>query len=96
MSIYEYDREKHIRQEKQEAYAEGYAEGFIMGYAETLEKRFAGCERGEAEGTASVLHMLVDKGLISFDTVAEKSGVPVSYFLEKLDEYLADNTRVGN
>ena len=34
MSIFEYDQEKHIRQEREEAWEEGHAEGRVSGMKE--------------------------------------------------------------
>ena len=48
MSIFEYDQEKHIKQEKEESWEDGYNEG--------MER---GMERGRAEGRAEVQRMLL-------------------------------------
>lgn len=39
MSIYEYDEEKHIRMEREEAKAEGFAEGIFQGRTGHLEEQ---------------------------------------------------------
>ena len=55
MSIFEYDAEKHIRQEKEESYEDGYNAGRTMGKMQ-----------GKAEGKAeSVLIILKNKGTVS-------------------------------
>ncbi len=37
MSIFEYDQEKHMRMEREEAWEEGHAEGFAEGQTELLQ-----------------------------------------------------------
>ena len=47
MSIFEYDQEKHIRQEREEAWEEGHAEGRASGLK---EGRASGLKEGRASG----------------------------------------------
>ena len=51
MSIFEYDQEKHIRQEREEAWEEGRASGLQEGRASGLkEGRASGLKEGRASG----------------------------------------------
>ena len=51
MSIFEYDQEKHIRQEREEAWEEGRASGLQEGRASGLkEGRASGLKEGQASG----------------------------------------------
>ena len=50
MSIFEYDQEKHMRMEREEAWEEGHAEGHAQGHAE-----------GFAEGRAQLFGLIEKK-----------------------------------
>ena len=51
MSIFEYDQEKHIRREREEAWEEGRASGLQEGRASGLkEGRASGLKEGQASG----------------------------------------------
>ena len=51
MSIFEYDQEKHIRQEREEAWEEGRASGLQEGRASGLQEgRASGLQEGQASG----------------------------------------------
>ena len=56
------------------AWKEGYAEGFAIGYAE-----------GFAEVRMECLISLVRENLISVEIAAEKSGLSVEEFMQKMD-----------
>ena len=49
MSIYEYDEEKHLRMEREDAMAEGIARGKAEGKAEGIAE---GMAKGKAEGVS--------------------------------------------
>ena len=60
MSIFEYDQEKHIKQEKEESWEDGYNEGMERGMECGMERGLErGLEAGRAEGRAEVQRMLL-------------------------------------
>ena len=56
--IYEYDAEKHIRQEKEESWEEGFQEGRESGFRDGKE---AGFRDGQQEGRESRLIQLTKR-----------------------------------
>ena len=60
MSIFEYDQEKHMRMEREEAWEEGHAQGHAEGHAE-----------GFAEGQTELLQNLIRKKLKKGESAAE-------------------------
>ena len=68
MSIYEYDQEKHIRQEREEAWEAGEKAGWEAG-REAAEK--TGREAGERAGQINKLQELIRKKLAKGKTIPE-------------------------
>ena len=68
VSIYEYDAEKHIRQEKEESWEEGFQEGRESGFRDGKE---AGFRDGQQEGRESLLIQLVKHKLEKGKTDSE-------------------------
>ena len=68
VSIYEYDAEKHIRQEKEESWDEGFQEGRESGFRDGKE---AGFRDGQQEGRESLLIQLTKRELKKGKTVSE-------------------------
>ena len=64
MSIFEYDQEKHMRQEREQAWEEGLAEGEARGKA-------VGIAEGLAEGGRNKLLELIEKKLQKGKTTAQ-------------------------
>ena len=53
MSIYEYDQERHMRQEREQSYEKGLADGHAQGFTEGHARGFTdGQAKGLAEGHA--------------------------------------------
>ena len=68
VSIYEYDAEKHIRQEKEESWEEGFQEGRESGFRDGKE---AGFRDGQQKGRESLLIQLVKHKLEKGKTASE-------------------------
>ena len=64
MFLFEYDQEKHIRQEKDESREEGRKEGIKLGRAEGLEL-----------GEIQMLVKQIQKGRITMEEAAEDAGM---------------------
>ena len=64
MSIFEYDQEKHLRMEREEAWEEGRAQGHAEGHAQ-------GHAEGFAEGQTELLQNLIRKKLKKGESAAE-------------------------
>lgn len=64
MSIFEYDQEKHMRMEREEAWEEGRAQGHAEGHAQ-------GHAEGFAEGQTELLQNLIRKKLKKGESAAE-------------------------
>lgn len=64
MSIYEYDEEKHMRQEREASWEEGWEEGRLSGIKE-------GEERGKLSGRRELLKELIQKKLLKKMSVSE-------------------------
>ena len=64
VSIYEYDEEKHMRQEREASWEEGWEEGRLSGIKE-------GEERGKLSGRRELLKELIQKKLLKKMSVSE-------------------------
>ena len=64
MSIYEYDQEKHLRQEREAAWEDGRKDGWTDGHAEGLAE-------GEQFWKEEKIKELIQKKLVKGKTVAE-------------------------
>ena len=64
MSIYEYDQEKHLRQEREAAWEDGRKNGHAEGLAEGLTK-------GEQSGKEEKVKELIQKKILKGKTTAE-------------------------
>ena len=60
MSIFEYDQEKHMRQEREQAWEEGLAEGEARGKAAGMEDKLAEQIRKKLEKGRSVTQIAED------------------------------------
>ncbi|MBM6949411.1 hypothetical protein H6A20_12280 [Mordavella massiliensis] len=56
MSIYEYDQERHMRQEREQSYEKGLAQGLAEGHAQ-------GFTDGQTEGKRSIVVNLARSGM---------------------------------
>ena len=79
MSIFEYDQEKHMRQEREAAWKEGRRSGLEEGRRSGLEEgRRSGIEEGRrsglAEGREQILEVLIRKKLAKGKTVLRSQG----------------------
>ena len=76
MSIFEYDQEKHIRQEREEAWEEGHAEG-----------RVSGLKEGQASGLklAETIFRLFREGKTT-EEISASSGLPTEQIKELLGQ----------
>ena len=88
MSIFEYDQEKHMRQEREAAWKEGRRSGLEEGRRSGLEEgRRSGIEEGRrsglAEGREQILEVLIRKKLAKGKTVSEIAGE-----LEETEEHI--------
>ena len=88
MSIFEYDQEKHMRQEREAAWKEGRRSGLEEGRRSGLEEgRRSGIEEGRrsglAEGREQILEVLIRKKLAKGKTVSEIAGE-----LEESEEHI--------
>ena len=75
VSIFEYDQEKHIRQEREQAWQEGRAAGIAEGKATGLAE---GKAAGISEGEQNKLFELIEKKL--------KKGMNVAQIANELEE----------
>ena len=88
MSIFEYDQEKHMRQEREAAWKEGRRSGLEEGRRSGLEEgRRSGIEEGRRsgleEGREQILESLIRKKLAKGKTVSEIAGE-----LEETEEHI--------
>ena len=88
MSIFEYDQEKHMRQEREAAWKEGRRSGLEEGRRSGLEEgRRSGIEEGRRsgleEGREQILEGLIRKKLAKGKTVSEIAGE-----LEETEEHI--------
>ena len=60
MSIYEYDQERHMRQEREQSYEKGHAQGFMDGHAQGLAE---GQVQGVTDGKRSMAVNLARSGM---------------------------------
>ena len=88
MSIFEYDQEKHMRQEREPAWEDGHATGIEEGRTAGIEEgRAAGIEEGraaEAKETAKRLYAMN----VSIETIAK--GAKAS--IEDVQEWIGCNS----
>ena len=88
MSIFEYDQEKHMRQEREAAWEDGHAAGIEEGRTAGIEEgRAAGIEEGraaEAKETAKRLYAMN----VSIETIAK--GAKAS--IEDVQEWIGCNS----
>ena len=84
MSIFEYDQEKHIRQEREEAWEEGHAEGRASGLK---EGRASGLKEGQASGLklAETIFRLFRKGKTT-EEIAASCNLPADQIRELLGQ----------
>ena len=80
MSIFEYDQEKHMRQEREAAWKEGRRSGLEEGRRSGIEE---GRRSGLAEGREQILEVLIRKKLAKGKTVSEIAGE-----LEETEEHI--------
>ena len=91
MSIFEYDQEKHLRMEREEAWEEGRAQGHAEGHAQ-------GHAEGFAEGQTELLQNIIRKKLkkgenvcrIATDLEAEEA--VIRKFVKEIEEAEEENT----
>ena len=74
MSIFEYDQEKHMRQEREEAWADGHSAGIIEGMAK-------GIARGEEQALITLIRKKLAKG---------KSTSAIAEELEETEEHVRE------
>ena len=60
MSIYEYDQERHMRQEREQSYEKGLAEGHAQGFTDGHAQGFTD---GQTEGKRSMAVNLARSGM---------------------------------
>ena len=89
MFMTEYDEKRHMAEEREEGREEGRKEGREEGRKEGREEgRQEGREEGRQEGIQigiiRNLILLVKDGLLSLTTAAERAGMTVSEFEEKM------------
>ena len=77
MSIFEYDQEKHMRQEREAAWNAGLEEG-----------RRSGLEEGRAQGEERLLEMLIQRKLAKGKNISE-----IAAELEETEERIQDLIR---
>ena len=78
MFLFEYDQEKHIRQEKDESREEGRKEGIKLGRAEGLEL-----------GEIQMLVKQIQKGRITMEEAAEDAGMTVEKFTDVMEHVMS-------
>ncbi len=78
MFLFEYDQEKHIRQEKDESREEGRKEGIKLGRAEGLEL-----------GEIQMLVKQIQKGRITMEEAAEDAGMTVEKFTDAMEHVMS-------
>ena len=72
MSIFEYDQEKHMRQEREAAWNAGKTAGLEEGRRSGLEEgRRSGLEEGRAQGEERLLEMLIQRKLAKGKNISE-------------------------
>ena len=94
MSIFEYDQEKHMRQEREAAWKEGRRSGLEEGRRSGLEEgRRSGLEEGRRsgleEGREQILEQQIQKKLAKGKSVSE-----IAAELEETEERIQDLIRV--
>ncbi len=63
MSIYEYDAEKHLRMEREEAYKDGQAEGYRDGQADGYQEGHRkGYQQGQKDLQKKFISVMLKKG----------------------------------
>lgn len=86
--ITEYDKERALAEQREDARAEGFAEGFAKGFA----KGFA---ESLAESGLLMLFGLVKDGLLTLSQAAEEAHMPEAEFklqMELSDQLILNNT----
>ena len=78
MFLFEYDQEKHIRQEKDESREEGRKEGIKLGRAEGLEL-----------GEIQMLVKQIQKGRITMEEATEDAGMTVEKFTDAMEHVMS-------
>ena len=78
MFLFEYDQEKHIRQEKDESREEGIKEGIKLGRAEGLEL-----------GEIQMLVKQIQKGRITMEEAAEDAGMTEENFTDAMEHVMS-------
>ena len=94
MSIYEYDAEKHLRMEREDAMAEGIAKGKAEGIVEGMAKGKAegiveGMTKGKSTGRKELLVELIKKKLArnkSAEVIAEELEEDISTIKKIIEE----------
>ena len=90
--ITEYDKERALAEQREDARAEGFAEGFAKGFA----KGFAeGLAESLAESGLLMLFGLVKDGLLTLSQAAEEAHMPEAEFklqMEQSDQLILNNT----
>ena len=82
--ITEYDKERALAEQREDARAEGFAEGFAKGFA-----------KGLAESRLLMLFGLVKDGLLTLSQAAEEAHIPKAEFklqMEQSDQLILNNT----
>lgn len=82
MFLFEYDQEKHIRQEKDESREEGRKEGIKEGIK---LGRAEGLELGEIQ----MLVKQIQKGRITMEEAAEDAGMTVEKFTDAMEHVMS-------
>ena len=86
VSIYEYDEEKHMRQEREASWEEGREvgreEGRVQGREEGIEE---GIEKGIKKGKQEILERLIQKKLVKGKSISE-----IAEELEEEEEFIAE------
>ena len=88
MSIFEYDQEKHIRQEREEAWEEGRASGLQEGRASGLQEgRASGLQEGQAYGLklAEMIFRLFREGK-TIEEISADCNLPAEQIRELLGQ----------
>lgn len=86
--ITEYDKERALAEQREDARAEGFAEGFAKGFAEGLAESLA-------ESGLLMLFGLVKDGLLTLSQAAEEAHMPEAEFklqMEQSDQLILNNT----
>jgi len=65
MSIFEYDQEKHIKQEKEESWEDGYADGRKEGIKENQQRMLLLLQKMRENGEMHLADKLQDEAFLS-------------------------------